>query len=417
MTAILGNQGKAGTPKTTTPTRGQAASSTPGPAVVPGAAQPKAKSPVTDYDAYYKAQKDVSEAQLGLDLNLLRGLKDWLGAEQALTAYLKYHAKHAAPWMLGLLGDAMEINKRDPAAIKVLFGRYARLASTSKDPIALIAACDALLAHDYYEIDVPAGIAGPGKIRLVDLLDQAMKASPQKPHPILMSLVLAERQKDPKRMADSAETLLSLGWPGVDGAWRIEIPKRVSALAKILRDDGRAAEAKELTDRLPGLDARDVVIRLTWDRGGILDLVVDEPLGATADHFNQRTVFGGALVKEGKPRDREAVYVCPRAFDGDYVAKVKIVFNDEKNPTTLASLELVTHEGTAEEKVITKRISLAKPETVAITLKGGRRKAVLPFEVVNVILAPKPELAAPRLDPAKVAPATTTPAKPGPKKP
>lgn len=413
MTEVLGNQGKAGTPKATTPTRGQAAPSMPGPAVVPGAAQPKAKkSPVTDYDAYYKAQKDVSEAQLGLDLNHLRGLKDWAGAEQALTAYLKYHAKHVAPWMLGLLGDTMEINKSDPKAIKVAFGRYARLAAASKDPIALIAACDALLAHNYYEIEVPAGIAGPGKIRLADLLDQAMQAAPQRPHPILMSLVLAERQKDPKRMADSAETLLSLGWPGVDGAWRVEVPKRVAALAKILREDGRMDEAKGLVDRLPGLDARDVVIRLTWDRGGMLDLVVDEPLGATADHFNPRTVFGGALVKEGKPRDREAVYICPRGFDGEYVAKVKVVFNDDKNPTTLASLELVTHEGTAEEKVITKRISLAKPEPIAIPLKGGRRKTVLPYEVVNVISTPKPELTAPRIDPAKAAPA-----KPGPKKP
>ena len=405
MTDALGNQGKAGTPKTTTPTRGQAASSTPGPAVVPGAVPPRAsKSPVADFDAYYKAQKDVSEAQFALDLNLLRGLKDWLGAEKALTAYLRYHEKHVAPWMLGILGDTMEINKRDPEAIKVAFGRYARLASAGKDPIALIAACDALLAHNYYEIEVPSGIGGPGKIRLVDLLDQAMKAAPTKPHPILMSLVLAERQKDPKRMGDSAETLLSLDWPGVDGAWRIEIPKRVSALAKTLRDDGRVAEAKALVDRLPGLDARDVVIRLTWDRGGILDLVVDEPLGATADHFNPRTVFGGALVKEGKPRDREAVYVCPRAFDGDYVAKVKVVFNDEKNPTTLASLELVVHEGTAEEQVITKRISLAKLEPIAITLKGGRRKVVLPFEVINVISTPKPELTAPKVDPAKAGP-------------
>ena len=414
MSEVLGNQDKPVRSQNTNPPRGQGAAVAPGPAAVPVAAQPKAnKAPVSDYDAYYKAQKDVSEAQIALDLNYLRSLKDWSGVEKALTAYLKYHGKHAAPWMLGLLGDTMEINKRDPAAVKVAYGRYARMASASKDPIALIAASDALLAHKYYEIEVPAGLGGAGTVRLPDLLDQAMKAAPQRPHPILMSLVLAERLKDPKRMADSAETLLSLGWPGVDGAWRVEIPKRVAALAMTLREDGRTAEARELLDRLPGLEARDVVIRLTWERGGMLDLVVDEPLGATADHFNPRTVFGGALVKEGKPRDREAVYVCPRGFSGDYVAHVKFVYNDDANPTTVASLELVTHEGTPDEKVITKRISVSKPEPVAITLKDGRRKNVLPYEATQVINTPKPELTEPKTDPAKAAPATQ---KPGPAK-
>jgi hypothetical protein len=413
VTEVLGGQTKSGPAKTTNPPRGQGAIGAPGPAAVPAAAVPKANvSPIKDYDAHYKGQTDVSEAQLTLDVAFLRGIRDWVGVEKALTAYLKYHGKHAAPWMLGMLGATMEINKRDPTAIKVAFGRYARLASASKDPIALIAASDALLAHSYFEIDVPDGVGGAGKVRLGDLLDQAMKAAPQKPHPILMSLVLAEKQKDPKRMGDTAETLLSLGWPGVDGAWRVEVPKRVAAMAKSLRADNRAGEAQALLDRLPGLEARDVVIRLTWEKGGMLDLVVDEPLGATADHFNPRTVFGGSLVKEGKPRDREAVYVCPRGFDGEYVAKVKVVANDEKNPTALAFLEVVTHEGTANEKVITKKISIAKPESVKVTLKGGRRKEVLPYEVPNAINTPKPELTAPKADAAKAAPAT-----PGPKKP
>ena len=103
-----------------------------------------------------------------------------------------------------------------------------------------------------------------------------------------------------------------------------------------------------------------MVVRLTWDKGAMLDLVVDEPLGATADHFNPRTVFGGALVKEGQAKRPRGRLRLPRGFDGDYVARVKVVYNDEKNPTAVASLEIVTHEGTADEKVDHQEISLVE---------------------------------------------------------
>lgn len=351
----------------------------------------------------------------------LRGLKDFPGIEKALRAYLKYHQKHAAPWMLSELGVAMEINQKaagatqDPDAIKLAYGRCAGLAMKNNEPIALIAAADVLLAHKYYEIDVPEGVGGPGKVRLGDLLDQAIKLSPHRWQPILMSLALAEQIKDPKRMADSAETLLSLGWPEVDGTWRVEVPRRVTALAKTLEADGRAAEAKSLLDRLPGLEARDVVIRLTWKKEAILDLEVDEPLGATAGPMLRRTVFGGALVKTGKTKDPETVYICPRGFSGDYVARVKVFYNNDKNPVRIATLELITHEGTPEEKVVTKTISLDKPQEVKITLDKGRRTKVLPFEAPNKINMPADEPAAPR-DPNRIAPkngaAPNLPAKP-----
>jgi len=281
----------------------------------------------------------------------------------------------------------------------------------------LIAASDALLLHKFYEIDVPEGIGGAGRVRLADLLDQAMKAAPARAEPILMSLLMAEQVRDPKRMGDSAEALLSLGWPGVDGAWRVAIPKRLTALAKTLREEGRAEEAKALLERIPKIEARDLVIRLTWNGEARLELAVDEPLGATADHATPRTVFGGALVKEGRGKDRESVYVCPRGFNGEYVARVQTLYNDPKKPAQVATFEVITHEGTPEEKVVTKTVSLAKPQPVRITLTGGRRTTVLPYDAPKVIATESHEETDLKSDAPAPAPSSGPAGAPGSAKP
>lgn len=374
--------------------KGAGTRATTGPAAAAKPATTKARGPIkfdppADWDSFFKALADVSEAQLSLDIAALRGRKDFVAIEKALTAYLKYHNKHAAPWMYEQLATSMEINKRDPAAIKANFGWGAHLAQKSKDPIALIAAADLLLLHKYYEIDLPSGTGSTIRVKLAEVLDDAMAAAPHRPHPILMSLVLAEGLGDPKRMGDSAERLLSLGWPGMDETWRTEIPKRVRNLAKRLREEGRGGEAQALLQRLPAIEARDLVIRLTWTGEAALDLIVDEPLGATCDHFAPRTVFGGALIKEGRGRDKEAVYVCPRAFDGEYAARVNVLFNDEKKPAQTAKVEIVAHEGTDDEKVTTRTLSLSKLAPAKVTLAGGRRKMVLPYEAPNRIKTPE----------------------------
>lgn len=356
-------------------------------------AQPAAPlrfDPPADWDAFFKPLADVSEAQILLDIGALRGRKDFVAIEKALTAYLKYFgAKHAAPWMYEQLAAAMEINGGKPADIKTAVGWGAHLALRSKDPVALIAACDQLLLRKYDEIELPGKFEGNLRVRLADVLDAAMTAAPHRAEPILMSLVFAENQNDPKRMAESAEHMLALGWLGRDATWRAEIPKRVRNLAKRLKAEGRETESQALLARLPAIEARDLVVRLTWTGDAALDLVVDEPFGVSCDHFTPRTVFGGALIKEGRGRDKEAVYVCPRAFDGDYTIHVKTLFNDPKKPAQIAKIEIVTHEGTDNEKVVSRSISLTKPSPVVIRMEGGRRKEVLPYQALNQIKTPE----------------------------
>src|SRR5262249_26251474 len=157
-----------------------------------------------------------------------------------------------------------------------------------------------------------------------------------------------------KRMGESVERLLSLGWPGLDEAVRRDARKQVEALAKSLTEEGRAAEADALLARLPEAEARDLVVRLSWLGDADLHLGVGEPLRGTDKVSAPRTVFGGAIVKNGFGAHPEEVYTCPRGFDGEYTIRVETIANDEKKPALKATLEIITHEGTPQEHKETK---------------------------------------------------------------
>jgi hypothetical protein len=227
------------------------------------------------------------------------------------------------------------------------------------------------------------------------LLDEAASKVPHRAEPLLMSILLAQKTKDPKRMGDSIDRLLSLGWPGNDDLVRTDARKQAEQLAATLRQEQRGAEADALLARLPEAEARDLFIRLTWDGNADYDMIVQEPLGAFAQYATPRTVFGGSIIKNGYGSHPEEVYVCPRGFDGDYTVRIAMVYTDPKKPTTRLMLETITHEGTAAEKKQTVTLRPDDPQTkpVVVQLKGGRRKLVLPF--VDPVAEMAKELARP----------------------
>ena len=265
------------------------------------------------------------------------------------------------------LALAIKMNKGSEEDVKTAFGYAADLAQRSHNPNYLVSVADQMLLLGYTD-------------RVGPLLDEAADLVPHRGEPLVMSVNLAAKTHDPKRMGDSIDRLLALGWAGIDDAVRRDARTRVEALAKSLREEGRAGEADDLLNRLTASESRDVFIRLTWVGDADLDLVVDEPLGATARYSTPRTVFGGSIVKNGYGNHPEEVYVCPRGFDGEYVVKIETIYNNPEKPALTATLELITHEGTAEEYKATKTISLGKtPAAVKLTLKGGRRKTAMPF--------------------------------------
>ena len=312
----------------------------------------------------------------------------------ALYGYLKNHPNDAEPWMYEALALAIEMNQGSPADVKTALNYAADLAQRSHNPNHLVSVADKLLLRGSFE-------------RVGVLLDEAAAKVPHRAEPLAMSIILAGKTKDPRRMAESIERLLALGWPGQDDYFRAESRNQADLLAKALREAGRGGEADALLAQVVNSEARDVSIRLTWDGDADFDLTVKEPLslGATASYQTPRTVFGGSVIKNGYGSHPEEVYVCPRGFDGDYEIRIDTINTNPSKPVTRLTLETITHEGTSREQ---KQVSQLAPDRLykptVVHLSGGRRKTVLPYinpaaelakEQARVKKNPKPKRGAP----------------------
>lgn len=345
----------------------------------------KQVDPIRFWDDYYADPKsnDDPDDLLGL-VALLRVDKKFRDIEGVLRGYLRHHSDLAEVWMYDTLGIAIEVNKGDMAEVKSLVGFAAHLARSSDNPNDLFQVADMLLLRNWF---LPVGAEGY-KANLPEILDRLIEKVPHRLEPYLMEVLLAERTKNPGRMGDAAEGILSLGWPGQDAGVRLQIRSRCDAMAKQLRDEGRPEEAKAMLDRVTNATVRDLVVKLKWKGVADLDLVVEEPLGAKANYDMPRTVFGGSLISNGRSTDpaksAEEMYVCPRGFDGTYTISVQTVYNAPEDPrqaVKTAEVEVIMHEGTSQEKKQSFTVNL-DPESikpVQIALEGGRRVKVLPF--------------------------------------
>lgn len=340
---------------------------------IEGAAKvaPSAKGRTINTEQYwlnFYKDHDEKPSDLREKVALLNVNKKFRDVRAVLQGYLTYHSKSAESWMYEALAISIKMNQGKDSDVKTALGYAADLAVRSRNPNYLVSVADQMMMLQHFD-------------RAGALLDQAAALVPHRGEPLVMSINLAQKLRDPRRMGDSIEKLLSLGWPGMDETLRRDARKQAELLAKTLREESRVEEADALLARLPESEARDLFIRLTWVGDAGLDLVVEEPLGATARVFTPRTVFGGSIIKDGYGSHPEEVYVCPRGFDGDYTIRVETSYNNPEKPALQALLEIITHEGTSQEHKETYTLSLAGkgPEPVRVNLKGGRRKQALPF--------------------------------------
>jgi hypothetical protein len=329
-------------------------------------------NPFAFYLSYYRSRDEdrVNPDKLRQTLASLNRLRKYREVHAAILGYLKnlsYHRVPPEPWMYEALGLALKMNEGPEADRKKAFNFAADLAQQSHNPNHLTSVADRLFLEGYLE-------------RVGPLLDEAMPKVPHRIDPIMMSINLAQKVKDPVRMADSVDRLLALGWPGRDEYFRIEAGAQVDQMVKQLRAENKIAEADLLQKKLEESSSRDVYVRLSWDGYADFDLSVAEPYGVTAGFDMPRTVFGGALIKNGYGNHPEEIYVCPRGFGGKYTIRVSNIWSDPKRPVTKLTLELITHEGTANEQKQTRSL---KPDAnnppTEITLTEGRRKLALPF--------------------------------------
>jgi hypothetical protein len=374
-------------------------------------AQPGAKvDPFTFFVDYYRSQdRDRTDPEklrkIVRDLNRIGRTRE---VHAALVGYLKNHSKLAEPWMYEALAGAIELNEGSAADVKKALNYAADLAQRSHNPNHLVSAADQLFYRGYLE-------------RVGLLLDEAMPLVPHRSEPMVMSINLAQKTKDPKRMAEAVDNLLSLGWPGQDDYFRLESANQVDTLAKSLREDGKAEEADTLLARLTASQARDLFVRLSWDGDADYDLEVDEPLGATASYQKPRTVFGGSIIKNGYGSHPEEIYVCPRGFDGAYTVRVSTIYTNPAKPVTRLTLEMITHEGTAAEKNQSVELSPDKTnKPFVVNLTEGRRKKVLPYvdpaaELMKAAASTLKKVRPPAEPKGVTAPAAPSPAtRPGP---
>jgi hypothetical protein len=265
------------------------------------------------------------------------------------------------------LALAIDMNRGSEVDVRTSLNYAADLAQKSHNPNFLVSVADILFRRGYFD-------------RVGALLDEAADKVPHRAEPLVMSINLAQKTKDPRRMGESIDRLLSLGWPGQDDYFRVESRNQAEAMAKTLREEGRGQEAEALLAKVTDAEARDVFIRLTWDGFADFDLAVEEPLGVTASYQMPRTVFGGSVIKNGYGSHPEEVYVCPRGFNGDYTVHISRIFSDPSKPVTGLKLESIAHEGTAKEQKSEYKLEpdkLDKP--FVLHLAGGRREKVLPF--------------------------------------
>ena len=382
--------------------RGQAARGNIGLGPKQGPSAGHVRDPIAFWDHYYRTH-DESPGELIEKVTELRKAKQSKDVEAALRGYLTHRIKRAESWMYQMLAVAVAERNGDPKEVRLYLGYGAFKALQSGLPDQLLNVADLLMRHGIYD-----KVGPPGKETSAgELIDLVAKKVVHRPEPLMMSVNLAMKTKDPKRMGDAAEAMLSLGWPNpgtgqvnVDETLRRELRTQVEALAKLLREEGRSPEADALLARLNAAWGRDVYVRLSWEGKDDLDLLVDEPLGVTCQLFKTpRTIFGGSILVNGYGTHPEEVYVCPRGFDGTYTVRVEPIYQPTDTAAKVAQVEIVTNEGTPQEKRIVQTIDLAKPAPVSFKLVGGRRKEVLPM----MAAPPKPPVLVPD-DPNKPAP-------------
>ncbi len=328
--------------------------------------RPESAEPFAFWDQHFQT-KQSSAGDLLVHLYYLRKRDSYVDIQAAIRAFLKYRAKDPDPWLYEMLAAAIEMNKGRDTDVKQALNYAADQAVKKRKPTDLTRVADELYMHEMND-------------RAGQLLDLAAELDPAYPLPLLMSINLATATNDPQRMGNAVERLFALGWPDVDEVWRTEARRLVEDMVKVLQEDGRETEAQTLLDRLKAAEPRDLFLRLTWLGDADLDLIVEEPLGATAKVLTPRTVFGGAIVKNGYGKHPEEIYVCPLGFDGAYKVRLGEIYNNAKDPARNITLEIITHEGTPQEHKETRTLSLKDKEPTVVTLKDGRRKTVLPYQ-------------------------------------
>ena len=270
-------------------------------------------------------------------------------------------AGQSQPWMYDVLAMSMQITGRPQVEIeRVLLSRV-----------------------DFTTADVPNMLFSAAYLvrfgatdRALTLYRQASRMAPARPEPYALGLKLAERIGDHDAIQWASTGILTYTW-GSDYRRRHRAAIGAARDAVLdLRKAGDEQRADELEEAVAAARQRDLVLTLSWNGPGELDLQVEEPLG-TVCHFDARqTRSGGVLVHDGfGPLQRNCFeeYVCAFAAAGEYRLTISHVDGDIVGKR--AQLRVRRYVGTEfEQSHVHPVVFDSRKKVVRLSLQKGRRE-------------------------------------------
>lgn len=265
------------------------------------------------------------------------------------------------PWMYDVLAMSMQLAGRpQPEIERVLLSRI-----------------------DFTAADVPNMLFSAAYLvrfgatdSALRLYRQASRLAPTRSEPYALGLKLARRVGDHDAIQWASTGILTYTWPADYRRRHRAAVDAASDAAVALRKAGDAQRAGELEEAVAAARQRDLVITLSWNGPGELDLQVDEPLG-TVCHFDSRqTRSGGVLVHDGfGPVQRNCYeeYVCAFAAAGEYRLSINHVDGDIVGKR--ARLTIHRYVGTEHEQSHTHPVVFDdRKKVVRLSLRKGRRE-------------------------------------------
>jgi hypothetical protein len=227
--------------------------------------------------------------------------------------------------------------------------------------------------------------------RAVAFCKQASLLTPDSPEPYANALRYAREAKDVDAMDWASSNLLKNDWPTQNKQYHGKAQDELKHLKELLQKEKDTDPAK-----LARLDSakknlqRDLVITLDWKGQADLDLEITEPIGTVCSFQQRQTPGGGTLLGDALLEPNRETYVASEAFSGDYQVKIKRMWGRPQGSSAI--LQVVEHQGTADERIIFRQAIVADFEktspTKTITLKVGRRTSVASVSPTPMLSAP-----------------------------
>ena len=270
-------------------------------------------------------------------------------------------AGQSQPWMYDVLAMSMQIAGRPQAEIERVL--LSRVDFTAVDVANMLFSAAYLVRFGATQ-------------SALTLYRQASRLAPTRSEPYALGLKLAERVGDHDAIQWAATGILTYTWPADYRRRHRAAVDAATEAASALRKAGDEQRAVALEQAVASARQRDLIIRLSWNGPGELDLQVDEPLG-TVCHFDVRqTRSGGVLVHDGfGPVQRNCYeeYVCAFAAAGEYRLSISHVDGDIVGKR--AQLTVRRYVGTGYEQSHTHPVVFdTRKKVVRLSLRKGRRE-------------------------------------------